>query len=345
MTDLPAPRKARRLGLYLPFALALLFVALWTAGWLWLRGEARVRMDEGVETLRAAGYDITWKERTIGGFPFRFNVTLTEPRVREPSGWGLEAPRLESEARMHNPGSWIIAAPEGLTFVRPVGGGVQVKGKLVRASLTHLTEAPPRLSFEGVGLAFQPVAGAQPFALQTAERVEFHLRGNRALDEGMVAFKVDNGRARLAGLFGQIAGERPISINWTATLTKMKAFTGQTWPAAVRAWTRAGGKMNVRQAGLTAGDAVVGTNAGQLSVDSAGRLMGVLDVTLRQAPRALTAMGESGVIPEERAEAAAAVAAARAGTGDVAQARIHFEAGQTTLGPVAVGPAPLVYRP
>jgi hypothetical protein len=37
------------------------------------------------------------------------------------------------------------------------------------------------------------------------------------------------------------------------------------------------------------------------------------------------------------------VAAARQGSGDIAQANINFEAGQTTLGPVAIGPAPEVY--
>jgi hypothetical protein len=345
VNDLPAPRKARRLGLYLPFALAILLVVAWTVGWIWLRGEARARMDQGVTDLRAMGYDITWKDRQITGFPFRFNVTLTEARVREPSGWGLEAPRLESEARMLAPGNWIVAATEGATFIRPVGGPVHVNGKAIRVSLTHLTETPPRFSFEGLGLTFQAAAGAQPFALQSADRVEFHLRGNKALDEGLVSFKVDNGKARLAGLFGRIAGERPISISWTATLTKIAAFQGSNWPSAVRRWIGAGGRMNVRQAGVTAGEAVLGANSGSLTVDSSGRLAGVLDVTLRQAPRALTAMGETGVIPEDRAEAAAAVAAARTGTGDVAQARIHFQAGQTTLGPVAVGPAPLVYRP
>jgi len=47
---------------------------------------------------------------------------------------------------------------------------------------------------------------------------------------------------------------------------------------------------------------------------------------------------------EFHAEVAAAVAAAREGTGDVAAATINFEAGQTTLGPVAIAPAPKVYE-
>ena len=36
-------------------------------------------------------------------------------------------------------------------------------------------------------------------------------------------------------------------------------------------------------------------------------------------------------------------AAARQGNDDVARANVTFQAGQTTLGPVAIGPAPKVY--
>lgn len=343
--DLPPPRKRSRLGLYLPFALAVLVAVAWTAGWLWVRGEVRSRMDESVATLKRAGYEVSWKDRGIGGYPFRFNVNLTDARIREPSGWSLEAPVLEAQSRVSSPTSWVIVAPQGATFVRPMGGPVQVKGKVIRASLTHLSEVPPRFSFEGVDLTFQPGAGAQPFGLEAAKRVEFHLRGNKELDEGLVSVRVEDGKARLAGLFGRIAGERPVSIVWTAALTKISAFSGPDWPGAVRRWVDAGGRMNLREAGVTAGEAVLGSNSGTLTVAADGRLSGVLDVTLRQGPRALGAMGETGLIPQERAEAAAAVAAAREGTGDAARATIHFQAGQTTLGPVALGPAPRVYGP
>lgn len=341
--DLPPPRKRSRLGLYLPFVLALLVAVAWTAGWLWARGEARVRMDEGVEALRQAGYEVSWQSRGLGGYPFRLNITLTEPRIRAPSGWALNAPVLEAQARISSPTSWVVAAPQGLTFVRPVGGPVRTEGKVIRASLTHFNETPPRFSFEGVDLRFQPAAGAQPFGLEAAKRVEFHLRGNRELDEGLVSLRVEEGKARLSGLLGRIAGERPVSIVWTATLSKMASFQGRDWADAVRRWVDAGGRMALREAGVTAGDAVLGSNSGAFTVGSDGRVNGVMDVTLRQAPRALDAMGETGVIPQERAQAAAAVAAAREGTGDMARASLHFQAGQTTLGPVALGPAPKVY--
>jgi hypothetical protein len=341
--DLPPARKPRRLGLYLPFVLLLVAVAGWTAFWVWARSEARVRMDAAVADLRQAGYQLSWKERGIGGYPFRLAVTLTDARLREPSGWALEAPSLEAEAFMHAPGHWILAAPAGLTFVRPIGGPVTVKGDMIRASLTNLDKRPPSFSFEGVKLAFQPGAGAQPFALSAADRVEFHLRAGPD-DEGGVFAKVDNGKAQLSGLLGRIAGDKPISIVWNSTLSKMSAFEGGDWPSAVRHWADAGGQMNVRQGGVTAGEALIGSNAGTLTVGTDGRLSGVLNVSLRQAPRALGAMSQSGVIPPETAEAASAVAAARQGAGDVAQATLNFQAGQTTLGPVAIGPAPKVYE-
>lgn len=341
--DLPPPRKHSRLGLYIPFGIALLVVIAWTVLWIWARGEARVRMDAAVEDLKRAGYELSWKERGIGGYPFRLNVTLTEARVREPSGWGLEAPVLEGQAYMHAPGHWMLAAPQGLTFVRPLGGPVAVKGEVIRASLKDLDKRPPSFSLQASKLTFQPAAGAQPFGLTAADLVEFHLRPGPD-DEGLLAAEVKNGQARLSGLFGRIAGDKPVSISWNSRLTKMSAFAGADWPSAVRSWSDAGGQMRVVQGGVTAGEAVLGSNAGTLTVGADGRLRGMLDVTLRQAPMALGAMGQAGVIQPEAAGAAAAVAEARQGQGEVARASINFQAGQTTLGPVALGPAPTVYE-
>lgn len=344
--DTTAPRKLSRLRLYITFGLAFALVIAWSAAWIWARGETKARMDAGAEALRKAGYEVAWKDRTIGGYPFRLNVTLTDARVRDRSGWALEAPRLEGQAFMHAPTSWVLAAPEGATFVRPIAGPVRVTGKTLRASLTHLTNTPPNISFEGVDLAFQPAAGAQPFGLQAAQRVEFHLRQapSEVGDEAGVWLSVKDGKAQLSGLLGRIAGEKPISIEWDGRMSKISAFRGSDWGQAVRAWVAAGGQMNVKRGGLTAGDALIGVNSGALRVDSDGRAQGVLDVSLRQAPRALSTLGSTGTIPQERADAAAVVATARQ-QGDVARATLNFEAGQTTLGPVAIAPAPRVYQP
>jgi hypothetical protein len=344
LPDPTPPRKLSRLGLYGPIVALVLLVAGFSAAWFWARGEAETRMDAGVAQLKRAGYEISWKDRKISGYPFRLNITLTEANARHSSGWALEAPVVEAQAFMHAPTSWVIAAPEGLTFVRPAAGPVRVTGKLIRASLTRLTATPPNLSFEGVNLVFQPTAGAQPFALSSAERVEFHLRRapSEVGAEAGVWLMVKNGKAQLSGLLGRVAGEKPVSIEWDGRISAIDAFRGADWPNAVRNWTTAGGRMSVKRGGLTAGDALVGVNSGNLGVGSDGRLTGVLDVSLRQAPRALGVMGASGALPLDRAVAATAVAEART-SGDLARATLNFEAGQTTLGPVALAPSPKVY--
>ena len=344
LPDPQPPRKPRRLGLWLPFAALALAVAGWSGAWVWARGQALSRMDAGVRSLGQAGFPIAWKDRTVGGYPFRMDITLTEVTARAPSGWGLEAPRIEGEAFLHGLTHWLIAAPRGLTFVRPIGGPVAVKGQLIRASLSHLGQRPPSVSFEGVKLVFEPGAGAAPFALESAGRVEFHLRAGPD-DEGGLFATLDAGKARPSALLGRIAGDKPVAMVWNSTLSKIGAFSGATWGQAVRHWSDAGGRMAVRQAGITAGDAVAGATTGVLGVAADGRLTGVLDLSLRQAPRVLRVLGNAGAIAPEAAEVGVMVAQARQGAGDTAQAALNFQAGRATLGPVALGPAPRVYEP
>lgn len=342
-----APRKSSPLIIYVAFGLTLLLVAGWSGAWVWARGQLAARLDAGADGLRRAGYEVSWSARSLGGYPFRLDVTLTDAVIRDRSGWALQTPRLEGEAPLYAPTHWVVAAPEGLTFVRPVGGPVRVTGKLVRASVTHLANTPPNISFEGVDLAFQPAAGAQPFALSSAQRIEVHLRRAPAEigDEAGVWVSIKDAKARLTGLIGRIAGDKPVSFEWDSRLSHASALKGRSWADLIRNWTAAGGRMNVKQAGLTAGDALAGANTGTLTVDSDGRINGALELSLREAPRALGVMGATGAVPEAQAAAATAVVEARSAGADAVRATLAFQAGRTTLGPVALAPAPRVYEP
>ena len=120
------------------------------------------------------------------------------------------------------------------------------------------------------------------------------------------------------------------------------ALAGSDWPSAVRAWTAAGGAASVRRIEVDAGDAILDARSGSLTVDADGRLLGSLNATLRQAPRALAVMSQTGAISPQAATAAAAVVGAHS-RGPVATVTLDFQAGQTTLGPAAIGQAPKVY--
>lgn len=345
LPDPSAARKPNRWPLYAPFLILLAAAMAWSGVWVWERGRALTALDAAQASWRTAGYQLAWKSRSIGGYPFRLDVSLTDVSLREPSGWALLAPRIEAEAFAYAPTHWLIAATEGLTFLRPRGGAVSVSGDLIRASLSNPDALPPSLSFEGVKLHFQTPTGARPFGLTTADRVEFHLRAGPD-DEGGVFATVTNGKARPSSLFGRIAGDRPVSLDWNATTSKMSGFGGRDWAEGVRRWTAGGGRMTVRKGSLTLGEARIAVNSGTLSAGADGRLTGALDVSLRQAPRVLGALEDDGVIAPETAQGAKVVIqAGQSGQGDIAHATINFLAGRTTLGPVAVGPAPPIYTP
>jgi hypothetical protein len=306
---------------------------------------ARDRVNQGIaqETarLRNAGYELSWREQTVNGYPFRLDVILLDARIRDPSGWALSSPRFEAESNMLAPGRWMMATPQGLTFTRPQGGPVAVTGKLLHASVRQLDKTPPAFSFEGVELAFAPEPGAQPFSLASAERVEFHLRAGPD-DEGGVFLRVDKGAASPGAILGQVAGGKPVAIALNATLSRVSGLRGQGWSEATRRWSEGGGQINLREAGVTAGDTALRLQPGKLSVGTDGRLRGALDMSLTGASRAIDALAANRVITPDTAAAAGAVAAARLEGGAV-RARLDFEAGVVTFGPVALGPAPRVY--
>lgn len=345
MPDQDAPRKPpRRIWLVAPYILVALAFLGWSAGWMVLKGQMERHMDQATADLRKAGFEVACKERKVAGYPFRFYVTLTEARLREPSGWALDMPLLKAEASAFNTKHWMIVASDGAVVTRPVAGGLRVTGKALRASFVATGAPLPRIAVEGVQLIFTPEPGARPFALSKAEKLEFHLvPGGK--DEAALLFRIDGGKAAAGGLTARLAGDKPVSVLWDSLLSQRDALTGPDWPQAVRHWTGAGGTMTLRKGGLTLGDTSLGMGSGSLTVGVDGRLRGSLDAQLTRGSGALLAMGETGLIEPNGAQIAAAVVQARELTSDgkSAQATISFEAGRTTLGPVAIGPAPKVY--
>jgi hypothetical protein len=330
----------RRLGLILPFALLGLAVLALAGAWIWARGEVA----QGLEAARAAtpGAPLTlaYETRRVGGFPFRLDVDLTGVRLAEPSGWGLEAPRLKAEAYVFAPGHWVVYAPDGLTLTRRRDGPLVVTGKVLRASLSDLAGRPPRLSVEGRDLAFATPPGARPFLLTSAKEVHVHTRAGPN-DQGAAYLEVDQAQARLSGLVARIAQGGPVSLLADGVYSHADALAGDDWPHAARNWARAGGDFDLRRLKLVAGEAVIQARPGHLAVGEDGRLEGELTLGVRQAARVVGEMGAQGKLTPDAARSALAVIAVRGAP--VASLNLDFQAGRATLGPVALGAAPRVF--
>ena len=334
------PRKPRRLGLYAPFVVLLFALAAWVFGWMRLRDEVFRHMDAFARAAAEDGYRVDWTRRSLSGFPFRLDLEVTAPRVVEASGWGLSAPRLKAEAFVFSADHWIIVAPDGATLHRRLGGPVDIAAKALRASLSDAGAHPPRVSVEGLDLTFTAPAGAAAAPLSSAAGLHIHTKAGPS-DQGAAYLELDDARPT-GGALAAFAGAAPVTLLADGIFSHAASLRGTGLAGALRGWRQAGGVLTVRALSLKAGVAAVEATSGELSIDSGGRLAGRLALKAKPAAVALTLLGPAGGGSPEAMEAARAVLAART-AGDRAAVTVDFQAGQTTLGPVGVGPSPRVY--
>lgn len=340
--DPAPPRKPRRLWLYLPYVLLVGALIVWTSLWFAARRGAEARIAAYAQSLRAGGLEVGWEQADYGGYPFRVNVTLSGLRIRDPGGWGVSAPRLEAQAYMHGLDVWVLAAPQGASLYRPLGGELQVRGDLLRASLAGLSKPLARFSLEGRDLTFTPAPGARPFGLSAAGSLTLHLRPGPD-DQAAVLLKLEKGRARPGGLMALAAPGKPVDLTVEVIASNADAFRGAGLGGAGRAWRRAGGSIEVRQLGLSAGDLSIGAEGARLGTDAEGRLQGQLQLSLRNAAPLLPALAQTGLASPEATASAQLVLQARQEAAQAGAPDLVFQAGRTTLGPVALGPSPRLY--
>lgn len=300
------PRKSPRFGLWAPFAVAGLLVLAWSVAWRLAAQEVEKRLDEGVRSLAVSGVSVEWSGHRLYGYPFRLNLDLTDLKVRV-GGWAVRLPVLETQAFLHAPRNWLAAAPQGLTVDRPEGGGLEVRGKRLLASLALPRSGPPRLSGEGLEVAFAPAPGARPFALASAGRLELHVRPGPD-DQAALFLRLEEGQPVPGRLFADLGGGGLVSAAIDARLSRASALRGGTLDQALGAWGAVGGRLALAEAGLTAGPARLSLESPGLSAGPDGRLSGPVTVKAAKAPTLLVTLARHGLLSP--AEAAGGMAAA-----------------------------------
>jgi hypothetical protein len=344
MTDPNSPRKPRRRGLVLPFLLAGVLVVGWTGWWLYLRGEVEKRLDAGVADLKAEGYDVSWGSRSIGGYPFRILVRFEAVNIDEPTGYGLSATVLEAEAAAYSANPIVLASPDTLIVRRPGNKGFVVRGKTLRASLSHLDRTPPRLSVEGVDLQFAAMEGREPLSFSAMERMEFHLRPNaNEADTADVFLRLKDATPANNDLLARVTDGKPVTLGLEGKVTGASFLRGDGWREVAQSWSRAKGVFTVDKGGVAAGEAVLSVQPSTLGVDENGHLTGKLSLSLTKASDGVLALGAVGVLPKETAAVASGLTGVQPPGGRPLEASLTFAGGRTLLGPLPLGPAPKVY--
>ena len=338
----PPRKKARRLWLFAPYVVLLVLVLAYGAFWFVAKARAEGAIEDQADALRRSGYAVTLDGVRIDGFPFRLRVSVANTRVAVPGGLALEASGLEAQAYLHGLDHWVLVAPQGLTVVRPKGGPVTVSGEALRASVVGLSGSDWRIAAEGLKLAFTPKAGAAPFALASADRLDLNMKGGPAgAGQALMLIQLQGGKAGPGAALQKLAGDAPVTGLLDLKASKAGAFKGQTWADAARAWSAAGGEVEIVRGELQGGDAAAWARGGSVTAGRDGYLSGAVALELRQAAKSLSALADQG-LDAQAAKTSAMIAAAR-DQGGTASFSLVFQAGATTLGPIKIGPAPRVF--
>jgi hypothetical protein len=273
-SEAPAPRKVSRLGLYIPWGIALAAAIAWSLWWLVAMNQVTARLDETAATLRAAGWRVAWASRETGGYPFRLDVNFTGLVIADPSGWSLAAPALRSEAYAFAPTQWRFYAPGGrMTVTRPGDGSFDVTAGALRGSVSGLGEGVPNLALEGEDLRFTPGQGAAPVLLASAKSIQFYTRPGPN-DQGAMYLAIDGGAAAPGSWLAAVASGGPVGLKADAIFGHASAFAGRGWRAAAIAWTQAGGGLDLQHLELDAGAKPFVATTGRLVVGDDGWLTG-----------------------------------------------------------------------
>src|SRR5438128_1148675 len=125
MSALPSSTSPRRppnrFWLYAPFVLLMVVALAWGIAWQVLVRRGFAAMDQRLEGLREAGWQIDWSRRTASGWPFRFEVDFHDLKLIGPLGRGVSSPLVRSEAYVYDLRKWIAFAPGEITLQRPDG--------------------------------------------------------------------------------------------------------------------------------------------------------------------------------------------------------------------------------
>ena len=338
----PPRKKARRLWLFAPYAVLLILIAAYGGFWVFARLKLEKAIDDQAEAFRRSGYAVTLDGVRIDGFPFRLRVAIAGARVAVPGGMAVEAAGLEGQAYLHALDHWVLVAPQGLTATRPKGGPMTISGQALRASLVGLSGANWRIAAEGLKLSFAPKAGAAPFSLASADRLDLNMKGGPAgSGQALMLIQLQGGKAAPGATLHRLVGDAPVTGLLDLKASKAGAFQGATWADAARAWSAAGGEVEIVRGEMQGGDAAVWARGGSLTAGRDGYLTGAVPLELRQAAKSLAALADQGLDPQT-AKTTAMIAAAR-DQGGSASFNLVFQAGVTTLGPIKIGPAPRAF--
>ena len=93
------PRRRRHWLIAVPLAIVIALGVAWTALWFYAAGEAETRLNDWQEQQAQGGRVFTCASRSVGGYPFRIEVTLRRRGGRTERRAAADRDQAEADPR------------------------------------------------------------------------------------------------------------------------------------------------------------------------------------------------------------------------------------------------------
>jgi len=272
------PAKPARRRYILLFGVIVLVIAGWTAAWAYGRSVLADQLDRQIAGMAERGLQISCADRTIAGFPFRYEVGCRDMRSLDRAGSEASLGGLNAVALVYKPWHVIFEAKSPASMEIPLTGvSGDVSWDVARASMTFANGSLGELDAV-VARPEAAVENAFSAGLFSADKAEVHLRevpDQAGALEGFVSVNALKLKSfpelqETVDLRGQVQVTGGEALLAGADLVSLVRMNDDELPV----------KLVLLEAGL--GESRVGAS-GDLLVNGDGTLSGTLDVTLGNA--------------------------------------------------------------
>jgi len=289
-------RKRRYIGTLILF---LALVGGWSYLWYYATGKAEVAIDGWRAREAKAGRIYTCGSQSIGGYPFRIEVTCDQAaavfRSNQPPV-EIKTSSILVAAQLYQP-TLLISDFYGPLTIADLGHApnIIVNWKLAQSSVRGTPSAPERISLVFDQPVVERINGNNRQSVLKAQHIEVHgrLAGGSVTNKPIIETVLRIRAAAAPELHP--AAAMPIDADITTLLRGLNDFSPKPWSARFRELQAVDGRVDITQARVQQGDTIA-VGDGTLSLNTSGRLQGQLRVTVANIEPFLAAVGTPQVV-------------------------------------------------
>ncbi|MEQ3625091.1 MAG: DUF2125 domain-containing protein [Celeribacter sp.] len=324
--------------------LVIVLAALWSGYWV-LGKTALQRGLAQIESSAQGGIDLSWTDATVRGYPNRFDTTLDGVQVKDSAGhWTWEAPFFQIMALSYKPHHLIAVWPDTQRVIVP-GQALTLTSDAMRGSAVFEPETDLTLN------RAQLVVDAP----RVTSDLDWTVSADRALLAARPAMGEDDARIRDVALeldalslppqVTALLGGADLPRRIETLSADMEITFDQPWTRhSLQGPVPQAQRITLRDATLNWGDVQI-TGTGDIDIRDDGRPEGELDLSAKGWRKLLDIATQAGLLPADQARTIASAAGFFAGGSERLSLPLSFRNGRTYLGPVPLGPAPILRQP